>query len=187
MLTLRKMWALPSAVAVLVVLVVLTPVAAVAASGTAIIDGISRDPISPLVPVMGNCLPTNGRTTAQLFLRGPGPSTSIVFSGPATVDAFGNFKGSVTVPTNATAGSSYNVSAQCTDQGQAAGPESAGIPLPPPGQGFMSFDQRGLPGPPTSTTTVTSMRTTPQAPQRVPAGTTSGRATPITRQPQFTG
>ncbi len=185
--TLRKIWALPSAGVLLVVLVVLTPVAAVAASGTAVIDGISRGTTSPLVPVTGSCLPTNGRTAAQLFLRGPGPSTSVVFSGPATVDAFGNFKGSVTIPTNATAGSTYKVSAQCTDQGQAAGPESTGILLPPPGISSMISDPRGLPVPPSSTTTVTSMRTTPQLPPRVPAGTTTGRATPITRQPQFTG
>lgn len=186
MRTLRKMWALPSAVAVLVVLVVPTPVAAVAANG-AFIDSISRDTTSLLVPVTGGCFSTSGRTTAQLFLRGPGPSTSIVFSGSATVDAFENLSGSVTVPSNATAGSIYKVSAQCTDQGQAAGPESVGILLPPPGITSMITDQRGLPVPPSSTTTVTSMRTTPQTPPRGPAGTTTGRATPITRQPQFTG
>ncbi len=184
---LRKMWVLPSAGALFLGLVVLTPVPAIAASGTAIIDGIRRDATSTLVPVTGSCLPTNGRTTAQLFLRGPGPSTSIVFSGAATVDAFGNLTGSVTVPANAVAGSTYKVSAQCTDQGQAAGPESAGIPLPAPGTSFMSFDQRGLPVPSTSSTTVVATTgTTPRTPTGT-AGATTGRATPITRQPQFTG
>ncbi len=184
--TLRKMWALPSAGALLLGLVVLTPVPAIAASGTAIIDSIRRDPVSSLVPVGGNCLPTNGRTTAQLFLRGPGSSTNIVFSGAASVDPFGNLTGSVTIPANAVAGSTFKVSAQCTDQGQAAGPESAGIPLPPPGTEFGSFDQRGLPVPPSSTTTVPTTGATPQPP-RGTAGATTSRATPITRQPQFTG
>lgn len=187
MRTLRKMWALPSAGALVLSLVALTPVPAMAASGTAIIDGISRDTTSTLVSVTGSCLPTNGRTTALLFLRGPGPSTNIVFSGAASVDPFGNLKGSVTVPANAVAGSTFKVSAQCTDQGQAAGPESAGIPLPAPGTSFGSFDQRGFPVPPSSTTTVTSNLTTPQLPPRGTAGATTSRAMPITRQPQFTG
>jgi len=187
--TLRKMWALPSAGALLLGLVALTPVPAIAASGTAIIDGIRRDPGSSLVPVTGSCLPTDGRTTAQLFLRGPGSSTNIVFSGAASVDPFGNLTGSVTVPANAVAGSIYKVSAQCTDQGQAAGPESTGIPLPAPGTAFASFDQRGLPVPPSSTTTTTVGATTGATPQtpRGTAGATTSRATPITRQPQFTG
>jgi len=181
------MRALTSVGALILGLEALTPIPAIAASGTAIIDGIRRDAGTSLVPVTGSCLPTSGRTTAQLFLRGPGSSTNIVFSGAASVDAFGNLTGSVTVPTNAVAGSTYKISAQCTDQGQAAGPESAGIPLPAPGTAFMSFDQRGLPVSPSSTTTVAATTgTTAQTPAGT-AGATTSRAMPITRQPQFTG
>ncbi len=185
--TVRKMWALPSAGALLLGLVALTPVPAIAASGTAVISGIRRDTTSTVVPVTGSCLATNERqNTAQLFLRGPGPSTNIVFSGPAIVDLFGNLFGAVTVPTNAAAGSTFTVSAQCTEPGQPAGVESRRIPLPAPGESFMSFDEGTLPGPPSSTT-VTSIQTTPQLPPRGTTGTTTGRASPITRQPQFTG
>lgn len=157
------------------------PMPAHAASGTAFINGIRRDPGSTQVPVTGGCLATNGRQhTAQLFLRGPGPSTNVVFSGAATVDPFGNLTGSVTVPADAVAGSTFTVSAQCTEPGQVAGVESARLPLPSPGQSFMSFDQNGLPGPPTSSTTVTTTT-------RGTGGTTTGRAAPITKQPQFAG
>ncbi|MDQ2826103.1 MAG: hypothetical protein M3Y04_03930, partial [Actinomycetota bacterium] len=112
---------------------------------------------------------------------------NIVFSGAASVDPFGNLTGAVTIPANAVAGSTYKVSAQCTDQGQAAGPESEGVLLPPPGTEFGSFDQRGPPVPSISTTIVGA---TTGATRRTPRGTvgaTTSRATPITRQPQFTG
>lgn len=185
--TLRKMRALTYAGALILGLDALSPIPAIATSGTALIDGIRRYAGSSLVPVTGSCLPTNGRTTAQLFLRGPGSSTNIVFSGAASVDPFGNLTGSVTVPANTVAGTTYKISAQCIDQGQAAGPESTGIPLPAPGTAFMSFDQRGLPVSPSSTTTVVATTgTTAQTPAGT-TGVTTSRAMPITRQPQFTG
>lgn len=167
--------------------VVLVPATAHATSGTAIISGITRDPVSTRVLVTGSCLATNGRlNTAQLFLRGPGPSTDVVFSGPATVDAFGNLSGSVTVPASGVAGSTYTVSAQCTEPGQPAGVESRRIPLPSPGESFMSFDEGTLPMPSSPSTTVATTTTIPQN-SRTTGGSTTGRATPIARQPQFTG
>lgn len=125
-------------------------------------------------------------TAVQLFLRGPGSSTSVVFSGPGTVQPDGSFSGFVTVPSNAVAGSTYKVSAQCTEQGQAAGLESEGVPLPPPGQGYTSVDREGLPGPTTPSTTVATTTTTAHTAGHT-ASTTTSRATPIVRQPQFTG
>ena len=185
MRTLRKMWLCP-AVGLSMILGALVPVAASAASGTAVISGIRRDTTSTVVPVTGSCLATNERqNTAQLFLRGPGPSTNIVFSGPAIVDLFGNLFGSVTVPTNAAAGSTFTVSAQCTEPGQPAGVESRRIPLPAPGESFMSSDEGTLPVPSSSSTTVPTTTTIPRT--STTGGSTTGRASPIPRQPQFTG
>ncbi len=165
------------------------PVAAFAASGTAIVTSISRDLVSSQVPVSGiGCSSATGQpNTAQLFLRPPGASSDIVFSGSASVQqSSGRFSGFVTVPSDAPAGSTFTVSAQCTEQGQPAGVESARIPLPAPGQAYMSFDQGGLPGQPNPNPTVVTTTIAPQT-SGDSSGTTTGRATPIARQPQFTG
>lgn len=179
---------LAAGAAAVVAQVAFPPVPSLAATG-AIVTSISRDAVSTQVPVSGvGCHTSSGRpnTAAQLFLRGPGASTSVVFSGPATVQPDGSFSGFVTVPSNTGAGSTYKVSAQCIEQGQAAGVESAGVALPPPGQGYMSFDQEGLPVPPSSSTTVAPTTTAPHTPTGTGVATTR-RATPIVRQPQFTG
>lgn len=101
------------------------------------------------------------------------------------MDPFGNLTGSLTVPVNAVAGSIYTVSAQCTEPGQPAGVESRRIPLPAPGESFMSFDQGTLPMPSNSSTTVATTTTIPRT--STIGGSTTGRASPIPRQPQFTG
>jgi len=178
---------LATGAATVVAQVAFPPLPSLAATG-AIVTSISRDAVSTQVPVSGvGCHTSSGRpnTAAQLFLRGPGASTSVVFSGPATVQPDGSFSGFVTVPSNAGAGSTYKVSAQCIEQGQAAGVESGGIPLPPPGQGYMSFDREGFPVPPSSSTTVAPTTTAPHT--SIGMAATTSRAIPIVRQPQFTG
>ena len=59
----------------------------------------------------------------QPAFSGP-PECSVVFLGAATVQPNGNFSGVVTVPSNVAAGSTFKVSAQCTERGQAAGTEA---------------------------------------------------------------
>lgn len=166
-----------------------------ASSGQATVTSLNpASDFSPgrVVEVGGTgCITSNGLpNAAQVILRGPGASTNAVsvsaFPTPALVTATGTFSGIVTIPFTAVIGSTYKVSAQCTEQGQSPGGESIGIvvtvtrnrpnPAPvPPGTETGTFD-RSQPG--TASPSVTT-RTSPS--------TTTGRANPIAAQPKFTG
>ena len=98
----------------------------------------------------------------------------------------GAFTGIVTIPFNAVIGSTYKVSAQCTEQGQSPGVESTGVvltvtrnrpnPAPvPPGTETATFDQ-SQPG-----------TASPSGTTRTSPTNTTGRANPISAQPKFTG
>lgn len=165
-----------------------------AISGTATVTSLNPDrdffPGQVLQVGGSGCITPNGLpNSAQVILRGPGGSTAVVsvseFPTPALVAPNGTFSGIVTIPFIAAVGSTYKVSAQCTEQGQPPGPESAGLvltvtrgrpaPTPvPPGTEFGTFDQSrpGTAGPAT--------RGNGRA-------ATTGRASPISAQPRFTG
>jgi len=168
---------------------------AAASSGTATVT--SLNPASDYFPgrvveVGGTgCITSDGLpNAAQVILRGPGASTNAVsvsaFPTPALVTPTGTFSGIITIPFNAVIGSTYRVSAQCTEQGQSPGVESTGVvltvtgnrpnPAPvPPGTETGTFDQSQ------------PVTTSPSGTTRNSPTTTTGRANPISAQPRFTG
>jgi len=142
------------------------------------------------VLVMGTgCITPGGSpNTVQLILRGPNSSTPVTQFVPntASVEAGGTFQGLIATPLNAPVGSTYLLSAQCTEQGQPPGPESAGVPLtvtrmlsiptitgiPVTAGGGLTGTGTGLSGPTTGVTGGTG---------------TTGAALPIPARPNFTG
>jgi len=133
-------------------------------------------------------------TTAQIFVRGPGASTTR--ASPATTGlgptqfavglANGAFLGLVQIPPDASTGSTYRLSAQCISQGQPQGPESAGVVFtvtgPAPSPGFDTGPGTGNRNGTSSTTgSVTGGAASPGL------DTTTGRARPIPARPRFTG
>ncbi len=166
-----------------------------ASSGTATVTSLnSASGFFPGQPVQvggAGCITPNGLpNAAQVILRGPGALANAVsvsaFPTPALVTATGTFSGIITIPFVAVVGSTYKVSAQCTEQGQPPGVESTGVvltvtrnrpnPAPvPPGTETGTFD-RSQPG------TASPSGTTPNSPTN-----TTGRANPISAQPRFTG
>jgi len=174
------------------------PAPAPAQSATATITRI--DPTSGaaggLVSVAGEgCLTPIGQpaSAAELFVRGPGPTTNSIAPVPAVLGPTqfavgldgGRFMGLVRIPAGASVGSTYMLSARCIAEGQPQGPESQGAiftvtelaPAP-------SFDAgRGTAttsGVASSTGAVTGGAASPGRP-------TTGGAKPILAQPHFTG
>lgn len=176
--------------AVIVVTQIALPTALVlAASGTATVTNVSpaNGPAGiPVLVAVGGCVTPNGMpNTARVFVRGPGASTAIVSQAVAGVPPPpppgvsplppGSFSASLITPIDAAIGSTFKLSAQCTEQGQAPGPESGGVVFTVTSAALSSSGPTtGIAG------TTTGMATSP-------GGATTGRATPITQTPRFTG
>ena len=192
----KKMRAIAAGTFAVVAQVVLPAAPVLAASGTATITRLvpASGPAGTEITAFGAGCVTNGVVnSAEVLLRGPGASTTVVFRLGAFVGdqrttpslALGTFMGQAVVPENAVTGSTYTVSAQCTEQGQPPGPESAGVvfTVTAPGTGATvggtvapAVTGFAVPGGTTSVATTTGV-----------AATTTGRATPIPSQPRFTG
>lgn len=167
-----------------------TTPAALAASGTAV---ISLNPVSGPAgisfPVLGGgCISASGVAhTARAFARGPGASTTIVSQAPAgplppippglPQLPPGSFAVPLQIPPDAATGSTYRVSAQCTEPGQPPGPESASSIFTVSGPAVIEPVTTGATGGVGTNTGVLLP----------PTGTTTGRAAPIVRTPSFTG
>ena len=184
----KEMRAVAAGTFAVVAQVVLPAAPALAASGTATITRLvpASGPAGTAITAFGAGCVTNGVVnSAEVLLRGPGASTTVVFRRGAFVGdqrttpslALGTFMGQAVVPTNAVTGSTYTVSAQCTEQGQPPGPESAGVVFTVTAPGT---DAPADTGGTTRVATTTGASTTG-------AATTTGRATPIPSQPRFTG
>lgn len=168
-----------------------TTPAALAASGTAV---ISLNPVSgpagTRFPVIGGgCISASGVAhTARALARGPGASTTIVSQAPAGSPPPvlppgvpqlppGSFSVPLQIPPDAATGSTYRVSAQCTEPGHPPGPESASFIFTVSGPAVIEPVTTGATG-------VAGTNTGVLLP---PTGTTTGRAAPIVRTPSFTG
>ena len=202
----KKMRAMAAGTFAVVAQVVLPGAPVLAASGTATITRLvpASGPAGTAITVNGAGCVTNGvaNISAEVLLRGPGASTTIVFRRGAFVNdqrtassfALGTFLGQAVVPENAVTGSTYTVSAQCTEQGQPPGPESAGVvfTVTAPGTGATvgGTDAPADTGGTTRVATTTGAAITGAATTGAAitgAATTTGRATPIPSQPRFTG
>ena len=194
----KEMRAVAAGTFAVVAQVVLPAAPALAASGTATITRLvpASGPAGTAITAFGAGCVTNGVVnSAEVLLRGPGASTTVVFRRGAFVGdqrttpslALGTFMGQAVVPENAVTGSTYTVSAQCTEQGQPPGPESAGVvfTVTAPGTGATV----GGTDAPADTGGTTRVATTTGAVTGAVTGaaTTTGRATPIPSQPRFTG
>ncbi len=169
-----------------------TTPAALAASGTAV---ISLNPVSGPAgtgaPVIGSgCISASGVAhAARVLARGPGASTTIAAQAqappflppiPPGVPALapGTFFVVLQIPRDAATGSTYRVSAQCTEPGQPPGPESASFIFTVSGPAVIEPVTTGGTGGLAGTNTGVLLP---------PTGTTTGRAAPIARAPSFTG
>ena len=198
--TSMKMRAMAAGTFAVMAQVVLPAAPVLAVSGTATITRLipASGPAGTEITAYGEGCVTNGvPNSAEVLLRGPGASTTVVsrlgaFFPPPQVSpslAPGSFLGLAGVPTNAVTGSTYTVSARCIEQGQPPGPESAGVvfTVTAPGTGIAVPDRTTSVATTTGVSATTRAATTTGVATTTGAATTTGRATPIPSQPRFTG
>ena len=196
--TSKKMRAMAAGTFAVVAQVVLPGAPVLAASGTATITRLvpASGPAGTAITAFGAGCVTNGVVnSAEVLLRGPGASTTVVFrlgapvNGQQTAPSItpGTFLGQAVVPTNAVTGSTYTVSAQCTEQGQPPGPESAGVVFTVTAPGTVPPADTGGTTRVATTTGATTTGAATTGAAITGAATTTGRATPIPSQPRFTG